>query len=273
MIIYTKELLENEAGKNHKGKVKHLLVDEFQDTDQDQWAIINLIEPENTFLVGDDNQSIYGFRGSDPAIMWSLMTDDGWEILRLTENYRSTEEIVITANTLLLFSKLQNRSLKAHRHGPPTAYAELLTEQEEAKWVCEDIIKHGIDSTAIIARTNAKLDWCESHLQTIGMPYKRLVAGEQNKTAEKGMITLSTIHGVKGLEFKNVYIVGVTKVRQQANTPEELRILYVGITRAEERLTLTRPLNILAWDHEEETTINQFVESHLVKKDELERSD
>lgn len=90
----------------YKNKFKEVMVDEFQDTNHVQDAIINLVGNNNIFRVGDVKQSIYKFRGAKPSIMQSLLTSDDIEPIFIRNNYRSNKRIVDFNN--LLFSQLLN---------------------------------------------------------------------------------------------------------------------------------------------------------------------
>lgn len=123
--------------------LKHLLVDEMQDTNPLQWLIIKpLIGRSRLFCVGDDAQSIYGFRGADFQNIHSFgqRVPDA-TILTLTVNYRSTQEILDLSNWLLEQSPLDyKKRLTAHRGSgvTPMLYT-FANEFEEARWVVQDL--------------------------------------------------------------------------------------------------------------------------------------
>lgn len=123
---------------------KVLLVDEMQDTNPLQWAILQpLIEHVSLFCVGDDAQSIYGFRGADfENIHHFKERIPEAEILTLEENYRSTQEILDLSNWLLADSPIHyDKQLKAHRgHGLKPQLHIFNNEFEEANWIAQDLM-------------------------------------------------------------------------------------------------------------------------------------
>ena len=121
----------------------YLLVDEFQDTNPLQWKLIKpLIYKINLFCVGDDAQSIYGFRGADFENIHSFKNKiSNATILKLTKNYRSTQEILDLSNWLLDQSKLnyQKKLIAARGKGLIPQLHTFINEWEEASWIIEDL--------------------------------------------------------------------------------------------------------------------------------------
>lgn len=127
-------------------KYDHILVDEMQDTNPLQWALLSLFQPYcHLFCVGDDAQSIYAFRGADFKNVHSFKerVPDS-EVLKLEENYRSTQEILDVSNWLLEQSPLDyNKQLKAIRgEGEMPILMHFDSDWEEANWISDDIIKN-----------------------------------------------------------------------------------------------------------------------------------
>lgn len=143
----------------------HILVDEFQDISPLQYQILKqLAEPEqNLFVVGDDDQSIYGFRGTGPDIMRQFLQDyPQAKQLTLETNYRSAQSIV--ALSLRLVSENQNRFQKqihAQKEAEGTAVIRAFPGREEEERYLADTVKkmtgEEMSHTAIICRTNAQL--------------------------------------------------------------------------------------------------------------------
>ena len=121
----------------------HLLVDEYQDTNGSQYRIVKALAGghRNLCVVGDDDQSIYGWRGAEVAHILGFKKD--WpdaKIVRLETNYRSTREIVAWANRLIAFNRLRHaRTLRASVSGQPPRVLQLEDETKEAKAVVEEI--------------------------------------------------------------------------------------------------------------------------------------
>ena len=146
LYIFLSTLRKNEAlRKRLKELFDHILVDEMQDTNPLQWGILELLAgPAKLFCVGDDAQSIYGFRGADfrNVHQFSARMPDS-ETIKLELNYRSTQEILDLANWLLSKSALgYNRKLEAIRgEGIRPALVDFLNPFDEAKWYGDEILR------------------------------------------------------------------------------------------------------------------------------------
>lgn len=144
-------------------RFEYLLVDEFQDINEAQYSFIKLLAApkNNLFVVGDDDQSIYGFRGAVPAIMEQFVTDypDAF-LLCLTENYRSGEQIVTFANKVIeqnIQRIVKNTIIKKTGGNVRISYHETKNEQEAQ--LLHDIkimAVQEISQSAIIVRTNGE---------------------------------------------------------------------------------------------------------------------
>ncbi len=123
----------------------YILVDEMQDTNPLQWLIIDgLRDPAKLFCVGDDAQSIYAFRGADFQNVHSFTQRvPGSVVLKLVENYRSTQDILDVANWLLKQSPLSyDKQLTAHRgKGAKARLIEFEVDLDEANWIAEDLVR------------------------------------------------------------------------------------------------------------------------------------
>lgn len=151
--------------------IHHLLVDEFQDTDPVQYAILCEIIARNIFIVGDDSQSIYSFRGACPQNIRKFQHDFNPELIILEQNYRSGQHILEYANRIpvnafkkALWSDIQGGAVDTR------AYETL---QDEAEATIQDIRFQLTGTTAIIARTNAYLDEYTYYLEKAGIPFRR----------------------------------------------------------------------------------------------------
>lgn len=135
-----------EAAKKFKKLFKHILVDEMQDTNPLQWAILELLrDPAELFCVGDDAQSIYAFRGADFQNVHRFQERiAGGQVLRLNRNYRSVQSILDLSNWLLKESALAyNKTLVADRQeeGELPRMVEFHDDIEEAEWICNDLLE------------------------------------------------------------------------------------------------------------------------------------
>jgi len=164
-----------------RGLYDHILVDEMQDTNPLQWLILDgLRDPAKLFCVGDDAQSIYAFRGADFKNVHSFKKRiPGSVILKLEDNYRSTQEILDLSNWLLKQSSLNyNKNLRAQRSQEiRPLLIDFESDLDEAKWIIEDLIRrHETGSPwkdhMILTRTAWGARATEAHLVEKNIPYK-----------------------------------------------------------------------------------------------------
>lgn len=164
------------------GLCRHLLVDEMQDTNPLQWALLEpLLGQTSLFCVGDDAQSIYGFRGADfENIHHFKQRVPDAEVLKLSENYRSTQEILDLSNWLLDQSPIHyDKHLQAYR-GPglkPRLHI-FPNEFDESKWIAIDIKeRHLIDGAPwqdhmVLVRSSFAARHIEAALIQANIPYR-----------------------------------------------------------------------------------------------------
>ncbi|MBS1807479.1 MAG: UvrD-helicase domain-containing protein [Acidobacteria bacterium] len=173
---------------------KHILVDEYQDTNKAQNALIRLLvyggDNPATFDwagrsltgVGDDGQGIFSFRGAIPENMLSFPKQfPGTVITKLEENYRSTRQITSLANQLIAQNINQlPKNLFSKREGKPVNVVEFATSYQEADWIASRVAKHlnhfPSSPIFIIYRTNAMSRSFEMALRRLRVPYQ-LVGG------------------------------------------------------------------------------------------------
>jgi len=168
--------------EHYRRRFRHILVDEFQDTNSIQYAWLRLLTGDRNkiFIVGDDDQSIYGWRGAKVENIQNLQKDfQNIETVRLEQNYRSTGNILNAANVLI--EKNPNRLGKklwtAGEDGEPIKLYNAYNEQDEARfvvdtiqqWVAEGNRRQGC---AILYRSNAQSRVLEEALVMESVPYK-----------------------------------------------------------------------------------------------------
>ena len=181
-------LKENERVLEHyRSKFQFILVDEYQDTNRAQFQFIKLLGSGhgNVAVVGDDDQSIYGWRGADIRNILDFEKEfTQAKVVKLEENYRSTPTILEVANVAISANEgRRGKTLRATRTGgePVTLYATL-DERDEADMVVDEIRsrqaleKRELREFAILYRTNAQSRPLEDALRKATMPY-RLVGG------------------------------------------------------------------------------------------------
>ncbi len=187
-IIYVtvKLLQENEDVKQYyQRKFKYVLVDEYQDTNHMQYLLTSLLAGgyENICVVGDDDQSIYRFRG---ATIENILNFEkqyrGSRTIRLEQNYRSTQSILNAANAVISHNlgRKGKRLWTANGQGDPINVYEASDEGTEANYVAGKIITSSKGKTfkdhAILYRTNAQSNALEFALKRNGIPY-RVIGG------------------------------------------------------------------------------------------------
>ncbi|MDP4200844.1 MAG: UvrD-helicase domain-containing protein [Bacteroidota bacterium] len=166
----------------YQNKFRYVLVDEYQDTNRAQYAIIKRLaaQSRNLTVVGDDAQSIYAFRGADIGNILDFERD--WpeaKIFRLEQNYRSTKNILATAGELIKNNKGQipKTLFTNNPHGDPVRIIECMDERDEASAVVraieDEARKEKLDlrDFAILYRTNAQSRALEDALRRQGIPY------------------------------------------------------------------------------------------------------
>ena len=165
----------------------HILVDEFQDINEVQYQVVKILAGEfrNLFIVGDDDQSIYGFRGSAPGIMRRFTEDfRGTNELSLTENYRSGSKIVKFADQVIRRNK--NRFVKTPvpmKKGGRISLSFQTTRQEEEQQILKDIKMISSEQqkdSALIVRTNAEAYHYLALLKQQGIKVRERMSEKQN---------------------------------------------------------------------------------------------
>ncbi|EMP07940.1 ATP-dependent DNA helicase PcrA domain protein [Leptospira interrogans serovar Pyrogenes str. 200701872] len=177
----------SEVREEYHKKYQYFMVDEFQDTNQTQYIFLRALMGENRNLcvVGDDDQSIYAFRGSDLSLILNFEKDfPEANVVRLLENYRSTSVIIQGANSLIK-NNLSRRSKELFSSipgGRKIRYLERMDEKDEAAYVVDCIREEMIKDArvgsqiSILFRTNFQTRPFEEELRSRSIAYK-LVGG------------------------------------------------------------------------------------------------
>ena len=237
--------------QKYRNKFEYILVDEFQDVNNLQVGLIKLLLTNKTqlFCVGDDWQSIYGFRGSNVNYIVEFEKHfDNAEIIKLNLNYRSTQNIVGASNEVIKHNKFKvDKDVQASKMSEHKIVVFSGNNLEENIQFCSEkvneLLKFGINNDEILFlyRRNKMFS-----------PYFNFFKGEGTRVQGK------TIHASKGLEAKVVFIIGLTEgnggftdiwledrifqIIKKANhdvlMEEERRLFYVAITRAKDKLFL-----------------------------------
>ena len=324
VLLLTVGMLEEERDVRDRvrDQYRYFTVDEYQDVSPLQQRLLDLWlgKRDDICVVGDPAQTIYSFAGATPAFLLNFTSKyPGAEVIRLTSGYRSTPEIINTANTILRSASLGHELDAVNDHGEKPKAQRFISEKEEAEalvnFIKDDLANkiHSYD-IAILARTNAQLETFESALNAAGIEnqirnaerffnrtevreilkairsasvlsegdwladlrdamkpfgeseYVRAFMqlarelenegltslraflreledrAEQNNPPTLPGVALATLHAAKGLEWKKVYLAGVSaEILPWGSQPvdEERRLFYVGVTRAQESLVIS----------------------------------
>ncbi|HEU4646896.1 MAG TPA: UvrD-helicase domain-containing protein, partial [Burkholderiales bacterium] len=184
LLLRSYELLSrNEPLREHyRARFRHLLVDEFQDTNKLQYRWLKLLAGPGAslFAVGDDDQSIYAFRGANVGNMADFEREYRVaKVVRLEQNYRSQGNILDAANALIAHNtgRLGKNLWTAAGAGEALRVFEAQSDVDEARWIVEEIraLKRDearLDQIALLYRSNAQSRVLEHALFTAGLPYR-----------------------------------------------------------------------------------------------------
>ena len=332
VLLLTTAMMEQEREVRERvhDQYRYFTIDEYQDISPLQQRLINswLGNREEICVVGDPAQTIYSFAGATPIFLNNFTKRfPEAQVIRLTTGYRSTPEIIFTANSILRSGEMGQEIVALNAHGDRPVVTEYKDEASEVAGVISEIKKLTAQGTpasdiAVLARTNSQLNslakaciaqgiayqlrdnerffdrtdvrdflkgvrqasvipaegvyWLDE-LRALSQPFitsaitdgvtallhlaRELDAdssfspkslrsylreledrAEQNNPPVMPVTTLATLHAAKGLEWEQVFLVGVnegTLPTHDAVADEERRLFYVGITRAKRRLALS----------------------------------
>ena len=240
-----------DIANKYKSKYQYILVDEFQDVNNLQVELIKLLLTDQTqlFCVGDDWQSIYGFRGSNVSYIVDFENHfPNSKVIKLNLNYRSTQNIVGASNEVIKHNKFKvEKEIKALKKSEHKIVVYSGSNQDENIQFCFDKVKELLED----GLTNDDILFLYRRSKMYSPYFFRF--------KKEGMrVQSKTIHAAKGLEAKVVFIIGLTEgnggfpdiwledrifqVIKEANhdllMEEERRLFYVAITRAKDKLFL-----------------------------------
>ena len=181
LLVLTLKIFESfpDVRNHYAERFLHILVDEYQDTNRLQYEIIRHLSSRhrNIFVVGDDDQSIYAFRGADLRNILDFEQDfPDARIIRLEQNYRSTKNILKAASTVIAHNRFRKGKTlwTQNPEGKKILIFECDTEREEAETVAKIIEKSGREyrDFLILYRTNAQSRAFEERFHLEGIPYQ-----------------------------------------------------------------------------------------------------
>jgi DNA helicase-2/ATP-dependent DNA helicase PcrA len=184
LLLKFYELLKNFPDSLHKyqHKFKYILIDEYQDTNPAQYEVIKLLGAanENVCVVGDDAQSIYSFRGATIQNILQFQQDyDDVKVVKLEQNYRSTQNIINVANEVIRNNKgqIEKNLFTENSKGENIRIVRTMTDNDEGRFVADAIQEQKLRNHyhnrdfAILYRTNAQSRAFEESLRRMGIPY------------------------------------------------------------------------------------------------------
>jgi DNA helicase-2/ATP-dependent DNA helicase PcrA len=269
---------DTEFAESIRWRTRHLFVDEMQDVNPAQFRLLTamLSDEPDLFVVGDPNQSVYGFNGADPTLLDRLPDIlRGTAVIRLDENHRCTPQVVAVATAVLQEGSsfgtggevVLPRTTRVD--GPVPKVVSHASAEDEAAWVADRVKMSRTpgrqwSSIAVLTRTNAQLAVVQAVLDKARVPNQVAGAdlgpasdlrGEGEKREEvdewkrpeaqedRDRVVLTTFHRAKGLQWPTVIVLGlgaglmpIASAQTPAAVDEERRLLYVALTRSEEEL-------------------------------------
>jgi DNA helicase-2/ATP-dependent DNA helicase PcrA len=167
----------------YQNRFEHLLVDEYQDVNQSQYVLVQLLggAHENVTVVGDDDQSIYGWRGADVSLILRFSSDyPNAKVVTLEQNYRSTQRILEAANDVVRNnrSRASKKLWTDNSEGTPVTVTMCGTEHDEAQLVAKTVQqelaagKRGFRDFAVLYRTNAQSRVFEEVFLSLRIPHQ-----------------------------------------------------------------------------------------------------
>lgn len=253
LITTTYDLFTNQEDilNQFQNKYKYILVDEFQDVNNLQVDLIRKLLTEETqlFCVGDDWQSIYGFRGSNVSYIVEFENHfKNSQVIKMDLNYRSTQNIVGASNEVIKHNKFKvDKEVRAAKKSESKIVIYDGQNEEDNVNYCVETVKDLLNQGIL----NDEILFLYRRTKMFNVYFNRF-------KREGIKISGKTIHGSKGLEAKIVFIIGLTEgaggfpdiwledrifqIIKKANhdllMEEERRLFYVAITRAKDKLFL-----------------------------------
>ncbi|MCE9559495.1 MAG: UvrD-helicase domain-containing protein, partial [Armatimonadetes bacterium] len=184
ILFYTVRLLEQraEALEKYQNRFLHVMIDEYQDVNFSQYRLAQLLsgKHQNLTIVGDDDQSIYGWRGADVSLMMRFGSDyPNAKVVTLEQNYRSTKKILDAAYNVIKHNRTrtEKRLWTENNEGTLIRVREAGTEQDEAMTIADAIIsdqrlgRRKFGEFAVLYRTNAQSRVMEEAFLTMRIPH------------------------------------------------------------------------------------------------------
>ena len=209
LLMVTVRLLRGnrEVLNKYQTQYEHILVDEFQDTNVAQYVILKLLagRHRNLYVVGDEDQSIYAWRGADFRNVQRFRDDyKNVQVVLLEQNYRSTQTILDTAHNVISHNvqRVPKKLWTENQRGAPVTAMEAYDEQEEAEYVLQEIERllaeegYSPGDLAVMYRTNAQSRALEEVFVRAGVPYRLVGATRfyERREVKDALAYLRLIH-------------------------------------------------------------------------------
>lgn len=224
--------------------IEHVLVDELQDIGPLEYKFIKGLNAENYFMVGDDWQAIYSWKGSSVEIFKSLLSSKDWKTYHLENNYRNSKKIIDLGNKIL--NNVQGRStrkVKGLNKNQGTINISSKANIYEIAKIIKSKKQYG--DWFVLTRTNAekvKLAeiFAKNNIPFISIQKSEMTLEQLESVLKDNLVKLLTVHSAKGLESKKVILYGnfPINVPMYRSNREERLVAYVGVTRAIDELYL-----------------------------------
>lgn len=281
-----------------QARFRHLLVDEYQDLNEAQYLFFRALAGAGAeiMVIGDTHQAIYGFRGARPEYFARFQADwPGALTVHFEETYRLPPPL-LTASRRLLPHAQEGPALSRREGDRPVALLEAASPQQEALAIARqiEILVGGLDhrsledhrlryqesgaevgfkDVAVLFRVHAQGPELLEALTAAGIPCE--LAGQGVGPEVTGLdlaaqrVKLLTLHAAKGLEFPYVFIAGCEsgllplepEGREPGDPEEERRLFYVGLTRAQSQVFLTRAQSRTLWGKRRRTRLSPLAEA------------
>lgn len=225
--------------------IDYVFVDEFQDVGTLEYNFIRSLSANNYFFVGDDYQSIYGFKGGNVKIFLSLVNSEDFTTYFLTNNYRNGTQILKLATNII-----NQVDKKVEKNIVPISTfegeVEVLTRNQLNNVMGKLLhTENDFKDWFFLTRTNKELYDVHDMCINLGIPYttfKRegMTLADLNKKKASKKLKILTVHTAKGLEIDNVILYGNFPLflPYYRKNDDERKVMYVGITRAIKRLII-----------------------------------
>lgn len=250
LLLKAVELLKSsqDALSYYQKRFRYILVDEYQDTNDIQFELVHLLSGlyKNICVVGDDDQSIYSFRGANLENILSFeRTYPDAHVVKLEQNYRSTEKILDTANAVI--SHNQGRKSKvlwtAKKGGEDVCFQEYETAVDEAEAIAKEVRQCGrpYSEQAVLYRTNAQSRLIEEQCVKQNIPY-RLIGGVNfyQRREIKDILAYMKLVSNEADDVAFERVINVPKRSIGAGSLEKLRFHAESMSGSGERISLMK---------------------------------